>query len=313
MPIFLALVLYSLSDNGKIQLSEVPIQVFGDEGSNEDLILQYPVSAALTQEGHLYVLDNGLSLIYKLSMAGAVLQKIGNEGAGPGEFFSPTAMILAKGNLWVADPRNGRLLLFRDDVFVKTIKTTSPRSNLAVANGHVFATGAAADPLYGDISVYSPDGGRLPDWKWRAKRNMHKGSTSSMWNGIAVSSLSQNRLLIGYLFDNQITVLKPDGKVLLDRNMHGIYEAYEEKRGSLSIPAGLSAMAFGEGPDNTFLVSACTLKPRSCGKVLRLDSRLKSIIQQWDMGSSVCHIQTFPDLKMILFINRSAEIIIHGY
>ncbi len=246
-------------------------------------------------------------------MAGAVLQKIGNEGAGPGEFFSPTAMILAKGNLWVADPRNGRLLLFRDDVFVKTIKTTSPRSNLAVANGHVFATGAAADPLYGDISVYSPDGGRLPDWKWRAKRNMHKGSTSSMWNGIAVSSLSQNRLLIGYLFDNQITVLKPDGKVLLDRNMHGIYEAYEEKRGSLSIPAGLSAMAFGEGPDNTFLVSACTLKPRSCGTVLRLDSSLKSIIQQWDMVSSVCHIQTFPDLRMILFINRNAEITIYGY
>jgi len=276
--------------------------------------MKRPVAAVLNKKGHLYILDKGLSSIYKVSMEGEFLLTIGRQGQGPGELFRPNDLALIGNKLWVADSRNGRIQVFEDDRFLESIKLRGIRSpsNLAVVGDEVFISGASLTPHHGPITVLSDKGEVLRELSWFPDDHTYKGNTVGLWTSLRMRPM-RDRLLLGFTFDNLITVLDDTGTTVANRRMDGLYEAYSVKRGSDLMPAGFSAMAFGEGPDQTVLVATCDLDNRRCGTLIRLSPGLDEVIQRWDFGSSIRYIACLTDYEMLILINLDAEVRIYGY
>lgn len=74
------------------------------------------------RDGSVYVSQPREQVVKVYSAAGRYLRSIGREGAGPGEFDSPGALGWRGDTLWVADPAQTRISLFRPDgTFLRAI------------------------------------------------------------------------------------------------------------------------------------------------------------------------------------------------
>lgn len=64
-------------------------------------------------DGSVYVLDGMNRTIHVFDTTGSLLHSFGQQGQGPGELESPSALAWGpEGNLWVVDPGNGRFTVF---------------------------------------------------------------------------------------------------------------------------------------------------------------------------------------------------------
>jgi len=269
---------------------------------------------AITEEGLLYVLDSGLSVVYSFDFNGNHLATLGGPGQGPGELHKPSVLVWADPYLWVSDYGNGRLQIFEDDRYVATIKPQgmSMPKNLARAGNKIFVAGATIGEGHGRISVYTPEGRYLEDLPWATTRNADKGKTRSLWNRISLSPLSGGRLLVGYHFDSGVSFLDLTGDTLLDRDLRDTYPVYERKTQAGVFPDGYSAMSFAEGPDETLLVTICDNDSRTCSTILRFDREVRRVIQRLEMGFTVKFMKYYEDLDMLALTNKNAEVLVYG-
>lgn len=67
---------------------------------------------AVDDDGQLLVLDVGNKEIAIYDSTGTFVRRVGREGAGPGEFLTPTNMMVTDGEIVVFDPRQGRTTRF---------------------------------------------------------------------------------------------------------------------------------------------------------------------------------------------------------
>ena len=131
-------------------------------------ILDQPTHLLRGPFGELIVADNGNSRVLRISTEGELIEIIGREGQGPGEFLQPTYLSVERtsGDLFVIDPRAGRLNQFslgRDQSqYIESYSSQIPRQlsvpSLVVNEDlSVWTTGYATGPrirhmnLSGDI------------------------------------------------------------------------------------------------------------------------------------------------------------------
>ena len=92
--------------------SDPPIRLISgvhDVVSTESELLGRPVDMVLDSAGNLFALDYYLAQVLVISPSGDVLQTIGREGRGPGEFLRPRAIAVTGDTLRVLDVGNDRL------------------------------------------------------------------------------------------------------------------------------------------------------------------------------------------------------------
>ncbi len=80
----------------------------------DDSILAQPEEVSLDERGRLYLSDGDNSRLAILDTSGNLLHRVGQMGAGPGEFNYPTGLLARAGRIHVIDTRNGRLQVLDD-------------------------------------------------------------------------------------------------------------------------------------------------------------------------------------------------------
>jgi hypothetical protein len=100
--------------------------------------LIFPALVRVSYDGkYVYVLDYGDLKIKKFSSDGRFLSEYGKgKGEGPGEFKNPTDFVIDKNyNVWVCDPSNGLVTIFRDNGdILKTIRLKSVPLRLEIVD-----------------------------------------------------------------------------------------------------------------------------------------------------------------------------------
>lgn len=138
--------------------AEEPLHVAARLG--EKSRLQAPRGLAVDPSGNVFVADTGNSRVVKFDASGREMAIIGGKGNGPGEFESAWLPgVDGKGQLYVLDPRRGRVSIFGNDgkylrKFGESAGFYSP-AGLAVAKD---GTVAVADTGGNRVVVFSPDG-----------------------------------------------------------------------------------------------------------------------------------------------------------
>lgn len=74
--------------------------------------LAHPSDVAVGPDGSLFLTDQGTNQVVVLSPAGAEQQRIGREGAGPGELRQPRSLTILGDSLWLADVGNDRISVY---------------------------------------------------------------------------------------------------------------------------------------------------------------------------------------------------------
>jgi DNA-binding beta-propeller fold protein YncE len=224
-----------------------------------------PRGVAVDPSGNVFVADTGNSRIVKFDASGREVAVIGRKGSGPGEFESAwLPAVDGKGQLYVLDPRRGRVSIFGNDgKYLRKIGESagfySP-AGLAVAKD---GTVAVADTGGNRVVVFSPDGqtrgepitstpqGKLiqpTDAAFDAKGNLYvvqptgpngkgtlyrfdpEGKYQTAWVITNVPSTTDTpRLAVG-----------PDGRVYLSDIEHGHLIAYDPE-GKKATPLAFAA------------------------------------------------------------------------
>ncbi len=287
-----------------------PLMILGMPDASEEQDFYKPIDLAISPDGFLYILDTGEDHVKKFDLHGNHVKTFGHSGKGPGEFEHATDLAFMNGALWLLDRGNGRVLVFENDRYAryfKPQKIETPMS-LAVMDGRAYLCGVSLHPLYGGIEVYDQKGAYLKTLNARVDRHEEKGSTGALWNTLSMSSISDNRLLLGFKFDHFITILDAKGARLADKDMSGFYEAEKDRRG---YPARYTAMAFSEGPGHTFLAAVCDPKDPVCPNVYQFNEKLTGLVGKRDMAATVFRIRYFPEYGMLAMITINNEVIFY--
>ncbi len=94
-----------------------------DLGAFDDPVLAFSRirGLAVGPEGQVYVLQPMEGHVTVLTPEGRLVARMGRKGKGPGEFQSPAAMGILRGDLWVQDPALARITFFRDGSLRRTV------------------------------------------------------------------------------------------------------------------------------------------------------------------------------------------------
>ena len=141
----------SLSQSNTIETIEMSCRWMWDAESPdiEDWqIIQMPRGLINTPFGDLIVADSGNSRLVRFTMEGELIEIIGREGGGPGEFVEPRGLAFEPGGtiLWVADRLASRISQFQinqhSSEFLSSFIAPQVRvqfvSNLLVQDEHSF-------------------------------------------------------------------------------------------------------------------------------------------------------------------------------
>ena len=182
------------------------VRRIGSEGNGNGQF-DYPWGLLLVGD-RLYVSDYNLNRVqYFSATTGQYIGQFGSEGKGNGQFSGPEGMSTdGKGNILVADYRNKRVQMFKEDgTFVQVIQCDGKASDVAVDNeGKIHVT------IWNQhcVRVFSPDGKTHLD-----TYNNPAGNFSGL-NGIAIDDE-------GYIFvsaynngTSYLHVLSPDRKLV---------------------------------------------------------------------------------------------------
>jgi len=122
--------------------------------------LQGPRGLAVDSSGNVFVADTGNFRVVKFDASGREETVIGRKGSGPGEFESAwLPAVDGKGQLYVLDPRRGRVSIFGNDG--KYLRKIGEGSGFYSPAGRAVAkdgTVAVADTGGNRVVVFGPDG-----------------------------------------------------------------------------------------------------------------------------------------------------------
>lgn len=113
----------------------------GDEG---EVLLHNPTWVRFAKDSTIYVLNEGECQVLQFNEDWELLNSFGRCGEGPGEFASPTGMILYQGEVWVFE--QARITTFGlDGEYGRTISSGNQFAAAEVIDGRIFVRMGAGD------------------------------------------------------------------------------------------------------------------------------------------------------------------------
>lgn len=186
-----------------------------------DINSQAPIYAPLDietdRQGNIYVLDWPDLLVKKFDPSGRFVQSYGKgKGQGPGEIEEPSDLAVDdRGRVWVCDPANGRLTLFRADASVdRIIKMNLQPSRIAVRpDGSYFAFSPTGNAL---LHGYRSDTSPTIAFGLLVRNQVRHGIVLDGWLGQIPSKGEVDLVFAGYRA-GILTRYKPTGELVFAR------------------------------------------------------------------------------------------------
>lgn len=125
----------------------------------EDDIIGNIADMTKVENGHFYLADDRQHTIWVADLSGNVIQRIGQEGAGPGELSLPSSLAVDGDRVIVLDTGNNRISVFSTDGTYETdfrIDLITPPSGLTIGpEGHITVSTIRDEPR---LTVYDTNG-----------------------------------------------------------------------------------------------------------------------------------------------------------
>jgi len=293
-----ALLVYSSEEGSSLQLR--PTGRISKANGNA---LEKPVDIVLSSSGHAYVLQSDKRTVAKYDMQGHFLGEFGKPQRG---MSKPTAIVLNKTGLWVVDTETRQLHHFQNDAYIRSVNLESPRlpRNLAVIKDQIFCGGYGIqeegililDKNAKKISALAPtiDADKARD---------------GIWGRVCFAPLQDERLLVGYLYENRALVLDRQGEMVAALDMSEYYDKYEREEGGEVFPSGYAATSFSEGPANSILVATCNNTKRTCGLLFQFDGDLSRKLCKKQLDYHIWKMRFFRKQGVLAVVKQDSEIL----
>lgn len=237
-----------ITDTQIILSKDLEIESFHND--NPDLILGNVTSIRVTDSNNIYVLDSMQNTIWAFDEAGNLINKIGRKGRGPGEFESPTSMVLVQDSLLaVLDPNQLRISLFNPVNFEKPyVNTYNLNKEAAVkrfgAHPIKIHYDSDADNLLLEYTIpFSPGASKEPKERTFFEFNNKKSNSSPIlkipeneylvedfdgvltmmmmpFGGISKAEVSKGKVYYGWTTEPKISINDLHGKYLTEYKLH---------------------------------------------------------------------------------------------
>ncbi len=297
---FFALVAYSADESTSFQLK--PMGRISKANGNA---IEKPVDIVLSPAGSAFVLQSNKRTVAKYDMQGHLLSEFGKPGKG---MSKPTAIVLNKAGVWVADAGTGQLHHFQYDAYIKSISLESVKfpQNLAVIKDLIFCSGHGIQREEGGILVLDKNGNKIS--MLSPEIDLDKGK-DRLWGRVCFAPLQDDRLLVGYLYDNQAFVLDRQGEIVAGLDMSSYYDKYEMVEKGRVYPSGYAATSFCEGPGNSILVATCDNTKRTCGLLYQFDADLTRKLCQKQLDYHIWKMRFFREQGLLAVVKQGSEIL----
>jgi hypothetical protein len=281
--------LCSISFASGVKFNPKPIIEYG-EHLGDDFIFQKLTAITITEDGFIWAVDRDANRIFKFDFDGNVLAKIGEKGQGPGEFFSPADIEQVGKQIWVADHRNGRIQVFEDDAYKKTIRLdnpTSPKSFLKIEDT-IYVSGLFYLDQVSNIAKLDFYGNLIGIIDTISVPEAPSKKTAGMWRIFELINI-RDELTLGFIFDSLVVKASTTGETRLVKDMTDYYKAEKSPASPLNAPRSMLVSSFATGPDDTILISICDheVERNDCSIIYQFDANLRTILNRWDIGESV--------------------------
>ena len=147
----------SLEEREGRRIEVIEDLVIGDEVSNPEEVFYRSTWVAVGDDGAIYVLDAGNHRIQVFDAEGGYLRTMGQEGQGPGEFTSPSNMVVGGGHV-ILRAESRRLSVWTlDGEHVRDTQQTRLFSGFAgTDDGYVASYRVRSPAISGDVELPTP-------------------------------------------------------------------------------------------------------------------------------------------------------------
>jgi hypothetical protein len=202
--------------------TDVSLHVADTILGQSDTVLAQPAAVTVDEQGRIYLTDWSNSRLAVLDANGTFLRVIGREGAGPGEFRSPAAVLAREGRIRVVDSRNGRQQILGDTgAFIASTPLPPGAMSGSVSlrrDGGMLVSVNGADSVL--ARRYGPDG------TLEAELGRPVAPGADVWNFADIKKEIGEGRVPGMLRNLTIPVLAPDGSAWLGLMAEGTVERY---------------------------------------------------------------------------------------
>lgn len=223
------------------QYGEITFELVEDllieDKDSEDYFFQWLCDIDVDSDGNIYVLDRQQHKAYIFDKLGNYIKAIGGKGQGPGEFNTPTRIVI-DGENRINVLENRRLHLFDNKAdFIKSIKFNfSVLSCSLKENGNILAHSNEMGPkgLSQRIYALNPEGEKTKtiDEQSISMENMKNPSpTSGFGPMFHLSSLDKNNSIYGNSSEYRLHIINSSGSKIriIERNELQKRELYFER------------------------------------------------------------------------------------
>lgn len=240
-------------------------------GEQGDLFFQ-PKDVTQTHAKTLYILSKN-NRIFHFDNHGQLLNQFGGKGQGPGQLNLGFDLqwVEETQELWVADVGQQHISIFNaGGDFVRALKLETIGS--LIRNGDsIILTPSDTDGIFLELS---PKGEVQKRFSTDFVFPEGHYQDVSIWRSFYATPLQDNRILLGFMWANKLSIINIDGEHYRAWDMQDYYPEHRHE----NFPKYFSQLGVMENPDGTLWVLTCSHATKSCQEMLLFDYQQKALV-----------------------------------
>lgn len=256
---------------------------------------------AFDDANHLYALDRDDQNIYKLDIEGKVIKHFGGKGQGPGEFMSTQEILFHNQMIWVTDTEAGGVHLFKNDRFLKEVKTSSFPYTITTIGNNVYVSPMS---LHGAFTLLNENGDILKTFRFDpAKVSTPNKKMASLW-GMFHTTPFKDHLFLGFTFLPLAMTVTLDGNINKNWDLSEYLFTHSIMTIRGEIPESFSATAYTTGPNGNIWVAGCQEEGKLCNILYIINPETKKVLQRKELKIDIRRFRYFKTKKQLFIVDR---------
>jgi hypothetical protein len=241
-----------------------------------ELFLQ-PEKVAVSGNGSYFVLTKEQKVMifddqFQLSKV------FGVKGQGPGELELATDLVWLEETqeLWINDFMQRRIAVFNESgQFIRNIKLSTPSNSFLKTEEHIVLC-----PPGHDIPFVVVDFEGVEQYSFSTEFEFSDAIYErSIWQMAQPIQLADNRIGLGYIFANKISVFNADGTTFRALDMDHYYDQYPNPR---NLPLYFSQASIFPAEGDQLWVLTCSNNDQTCTELLRINYKTGNLTGRAD-------------------------------